>query len=264
MNVAIVTMTRCPKDLPEWIEYHLGLGISRIYLRLEGERLMDMSARLRQYPDVSILETQVYPEGDQMVRQIFLVETAIEKAREESMDFLLHIDDDELLYIHPDLHLQELLLRIDLEDPQYDYLHIENVEAVYPHTKIEADRSCYQKTTLFRECKRVACRSYGNGKSMARLSRTTRPDGVHYFKGVRRDIPSSMALILHFESCDFDLWKEKFIVQPPSAFDFYTHSHRAVHQLDPPQLYQVYKQLTGFHPSDPLLHLDPLSKLRPT
>lgn len=260
MDVAIVTMTRCPADLPEWIEYHLGIGISRIYLRLEGDRLMDMSIQLRKYPEIRVLETNVYPDGDQMVRQIFLVEAAVEMARQESMDYLLHIDDDELLHIHPGLGLQEMLMEMEKES-EYDYLHLDNIEAVYPHTAIEINKSCFQKTTWFRECKKYSCRSYGNGKSMARLSATTTPEGVHYFKGKRKDIPSTMAWILHFESCDFEAWREKFRSLPPSSFSFYDQSHKAIQQHQQPgnekNLYRIYTELTGFQSvqDEPLINI---------
>jgi hypothetical protein len=256
MDVAIATMTLCPPDLSEWIEYHFRIGISRIYLRLEGERMMNTISILERYPDVIVLETQMYPEGDQMLRQTMFVETAIERALEDSMDFLLHIDDDELLYIHPGLGLSDLLSQMGND---YDYLHIDNVEAVYPHTS--KDQSCYRRTVLFRECNRQPCRSYGNGKSMARLSKNTSPHGVHYFKGIRKDIPHTMALILHFESCDFTTWKQKFKILPPSSFSFYKDSHRLVQKnLSSDELHAMYRQLTGFSASDSLLRIDLFSE----
>lgn len=259
MNVGIATMTRCPDNLFEWIQYHFDLGISKIYLRLEGPRLIETLKHLRAFPDVIVLESELYPEGDQMVRQIFLVHNAIEHARQHSIDFLLHIDDDELLHVKPSL--QEVIRSMNY-DNDYDYLHIDNVEAVYPVVR-DNTTSCFQITNRFRDCTRSDCRSYGNGKSMARITRTTEPDGVHYFKGRKRHIPSDMARILHFESCDFEGWKQKFSMLPPSKFVFYRQSHDAVKRASEcgsacdDELHRTYLRLTAMHDDDSILSLFP-------
>ena len=240
MNVAIVTMTRCPPDFLDWIEYHVKVvGISKIYLRLEGPHVEETMKKLKRYPNVLVLEHHVSPSGDQMVRQMFLVEAAIEKAKEESMDYLLHIDDDELFHIES-IGLQGLLRKMDAEndkDDPWDYLHFQNVEAVYPHPtfndymETREKETCFQKTKWFNECFESQCRSYGNGKSMTRIDiPEPGPVGVHYFRGKSKRVPSSLARILHFESCRYEDWKTKFMVMSPSKFPFYKESRSAIQQ----------------------------------
>ena len=226
MNVAIVCMSRSPDFLLDWVRYHLRVGFCKIYLRLEGENTIEMSQKLQSFPRVDVLETELYPMGDQMIRQCFLVNLAIKKARDESHDLLLHIDDDELFYC-PDL--QRMLRQMDAVRG-WDFLHFSNVEALYPHD--QHDTPCFHKTEWFHECTfKEPCRGYGNGKSMVRVdSPRAECFGVHYFKGKGHDVPREKACILHFESCDYDTWKRKFDTFIPSQFPFYKYSHDAVQQ----------------------------------
>lgn len=249
MNVAIVCMTMCPDHLIDWVGYHLRLGFCRIYLRLEGGVMMDMETRLSRFPEVSILERELYPMGDQMERQCFLVDVAIDRAREESHDLLLHIDDDELFFTED---LQQLLKRME-KYRGWDYLHFTNAEALYPPSGRNV--SCLRKTEWFHECSRTEpCRGYGNGKSMVRLdSPVAGSFGVHFFQGKGLDVPPDDARILHFESCDFDLWKWKFSVSNPSNFPFYKKSRDAIARCQDAadkeecnkMLFNAYTSLTG-------------------
>jgi hypothetical protein len=229
MDVALVAMTRCPPFLVDWVRYHVGIGICRIYLRLEGARVMEAEGGLAAFPEVVILERELYPMGDQMDRQCFLVAAALERARLDSMDLLLHIDDDELFYAEKGL--QEMIRDAMRISTDWDFLHFSNIEALYPPDS--TDKTCFWRTEWFHECSRAEpCRGYGNGKSMARVGRRTECFGVHYFSGTALDIPPSMAVILHFESCDFDSWRTKFGTSIPSKFPFYTLSHEAVRQCE--------------------------------
>lgn len=237
MNVVIATMSRCPPDLVRWARYHLRMGFSKIYLRLEGEKMMGTREMLlRESPRIEILEMELYPRGiDQMERQQFFVEAALERAREESMDLLLHIDDDELFYPRPDLGLQGLLRVIGEIRVDWDYLHLQNVEAVYPSSpQASSSLSCFERTSLFQDCQQAPCRSYGNGKSMVRIDQQppARCNGVHFFHGRALEVAPGLALILHFESCDFHGWRLKFETMnaPPSIFPFYEQSRQAVRE----------------------------------
>lgn len=255
MKSAIVCMTHCPFFLLEWIEYHEKMGFDRIYLRLEGEKIEPTLKNLGQYPIVKILEKQYYPMGDQMERQSFLVMNAIEECKKENIDFLLHIDDDELFYL-PKTSLSQFLL-----DHQYDkdFLHFHNVEAVYPFSDSKNERQCFQRTQWFRPCFETSCRGYGNGKSMACIKNSMfiQPHGVHFFTGNGIEIPKEEALILHYESCDYEEWKWKFSRPNPSHFTFYEESRNQLNnfqtcslQEDPTQcekkVWEFYQTSTGF------------------
>jgi len=261
MDVAIVCMTRCSNDLLKWVEYHLEIGFSRIYLRLEGDKILTTMKELHKYREVKVLEQEVSPMGAQMARQEFLVEEAIKTAREESIDYLLHIDDDELFHVSA-AGLQGMLREMeDVKNGEWDYLVFDNVEAVYPHTKDTQSKTCFEKTSWFHDCYDSPCRGYGNGKSMTKIDiEDPAPLGVHSFRGRSVRVPKKMAMILHYESCDFDLWRLKFqTLKEPTNFPFYEQSKEAVQnhancnahpaQCDA-QLYDFYKRRTGLDSTD--------------
>lgn len=267
MDVAIVAMTRCPPFLTDWVAYHIGIGIRRIYLRIEGERSLEAARELSAFREVVILEHELYPMGNQMDRQCFLVDVALERASRDSMDLLLHIDDDELFYA--ERGLQEVIREAMRISGDWDFLHFTNVEAVYPPDS--TNKTCFRRTEWFHECSRTEpCRGYGNGKSMALVGRTE-CFGVHYFKGRGLDVPPSTAVILHFESCDFDSWRVKFRANVPSNFPFYSISRDAVRQCesstDPSSCERVmlgaYKTMTGIDSQPSRVYIPLSSKLPP-
>lgn len=226
MKCAVVCMSHCPFYLENWVDYHCKLGFDRIYLRLEGPKVEDYLKRLKNHPVVKILEYQLYPMGNQMERQSFLVMSAIEESKKEGIDFLLHIDDDELFFLSaPDDRLTDFLRR---HSKDRDFLHFQNVEAVYK--KDRQPRTCFEAVSRFRDCRKEECRGYGNGKSMACLKNS--PDvqvfGVHYFTGKGKNIDPNEAKILHYESCDFEEWKWKFSRPNPSNFRFYQESRKQI------------------------------------
>lgn len=225
MRSAIVCMTHCPFYLEDWIQHHQELGFDRIYLRLEGERTGSFLQKLASYPIIRILEYQYYPMGDQMDRQGFLVQNAIIESKKENIDFLLHIDDDELFFLYGNVSLHSFLEKYR---NHRDFLHFGNVEAVYPETDQPTQKMCFQKTKKFTPCFKTYCRGYGNGKSMAciRNCPSIQPFGVHFFSGKAVEIPTEEAIILHYESCDYEDWKWKFSKSNPSVstFPFYKKS----------------------------------------
>ena len=85
-------------------------------------------------------------------------------------------------------------------------IHLNNVEAVFGKDK----NHCFD-TKKFKSCGKSSCSSYTNGKSAGVLRhKNLRSNGPHYFSGRSIDIPLSDAMILHFDSCSFNKWLEKF------------------------------------------------------
>ena len=85
-------------------------------------------------------------------------------------------------------------------------IHFNNVEAVFGKDKSH----CFD-TKKFKSCGKRSCSSYGNGKSAGVLRhQNLKSNGPHYFSGRTVNIPLSDAMILHFDSCSFDKWLEKF------------------------------------------------------
>ena len=88
------------------------------------------------------------------------------------------------------------------------------------------------KSYRFTECSTGLCRSYTNGKSMGNLHMPLSSNGSHYFHGKSVEVDMKDAVILHFDSCTFKKWFEKFqnlsnISQPVLSkipFPFYKDS----------------------------------------
>ena len=130
LRVGIVCMTKQPQHMHTWLTYHHGCcGIERFYLRVEDTP--DLAALLKGWHGIVNAD---YAEGgayqDIPARQVAHVATAIVKARADGLNYLLHIDDDELLYCAGGLaRLHEALLAAP--DGTVE-LHISNIEALAP------------------------------------------------------------------------------------------------------------------------------------
>ena len=100
-RIAIVCMTKRPTALSTWLSYHrLVCGIDRFYLRVEDTP--ELAVFLGSAPWDACVEAE-YSSG---VRDYFLqvdrqnqhINSVLPRARAAGFAYLLHIDDDELLY----------------------------------------------------------------------------------------------------------------------------------------------------------------------
>ncbi len=158
-----------------------------------------------------------------MNRQRVHINGALDLCRTMHIDFLVHLDADELLYVQPDarnpssprsITLRKFLSNVPIE---FDYIHLNNYEAVYPAVSMVDDNNCFL-TSKFLRCRDRGCLAYSNGKSIAKVKgggyggRTvTALPGPHRFSGRGWEVDSTSGLaVLHFESCTFELWEHKF------------------------------------------------------
>merc|ERR1719264_40104 len=111
-----------------------------------------------------------------MTRQIKFTQSAIVTAREHGCDFLLSLDDDELLCPCEDGISIPKLLQPHLGSSKR-CIHFANIEAVFPYAE-KTDRPLSRPQTLFRAQHHVL---YCNGKSAANLSQEVYCSGVHHF-----------------------------------------------------------------------------------
>ena len=140
-------------------------------------------------------------------RQIKFVNETLEKSKSmKDIEWLIHIDADELL--HGDIHTIE-------EIPQkMKALKMENAEAIFEETK---QGSCFSSTN-FIKCNEVSqCKSYINGKAGGRIhDPRVICLGPHDFgykdatENITFKIPFEKLHILHFEGCTFGGWVEKY------------------------------------------------------
>lgn len=221
-GIALATMVTNQPDFDKWLLHHIPL-VDKIYLRIENApSIVQLSA---QYPNK--IEYEVIDDGNkikknnyftQMDRQKDFVNRMIEKAKTDGIEYLFHIDADELIDSNGGL-----LDNLRLAPLGTVCIHLKNYEAVFNN-----NQSCFD-AAKFLDCEKETCKSYANGKSVAVISQNPKFNGPHYFHGKLFDMPPDKIRILHFDSCKFDAWKEKFMRMKDSKkndipFQFYQQS----------------------------------------
>ena len=141
-----------------------------------------------------------------MDRQKIHVNNGIKICEDKDIDFIIHMDADELLYVKGDKHTKKNNLRYYLNNipKKYSNLHLKNYEAVFP----DMEDKCFN-TNKFIDCKKGKCLSYANGKSIGRISNDIKFNGPHNFNGKTFQIEDKIA-ILHHDSCTYKQWETKF------------------------------------------------------
>lgn len=209
--IAIASLIRKPIDLPLWLEHHRKLGITYFYIRLEDtNELVDY---LKAQKDVILTIATSDKSGNNyhtlQDRQVEYVDKILQDAKTRKINWVFHIDADELL--HGSLRF------LDTLNNKYKTIWIENVEAIFNIDKNKSQSSCFSATKFLRCHKGAPCRSYVNGKSAGRVIDHVGLKGPHYFhyKGQHTgnhlyNVPFNTLRVLHFDSCSFTSWIEKF------------------------------------------------------
>lgn len=227
-NVAIVLLSRRPADLKSWLQYHLEyMQVKHVFMDVEDTPHFDqawqsLSDSLRERVEVWKANTTV-ENGDKrpaddyttlQARQLVAMRRAKKRSQDLGIDWLLHIDDDELLYTPLHRSIGEILSTI----PEgFDQAYIPNVEAIYDSAEV---KSCFTETSTV-NMNRYTFVSYANGKAAVRVSDDDAfPAGPHQWRDSEgREVNSihldaetfgSPIWLVHFESCPFTRWEDKF------------------------------------------------------
>ena len=115
------------------------------------------------------------------------------------LEWIFHVDDDELLYF--DTPFSRI---VDGLAPGVTCIVLVNIEAV---PKNLAPECVFEDIEVFTQHKMLA---YRNGKSAGRVADSDW-HGPHRFTGSYHVVPVARACVLHFESCIYEQWRNKFI-----------------------------------------------------
>ena len=272
--VGIASVMRKPIDLPLWFRHHRNvLGVQRFYIRLEdaGEvSLEEEFLKLSPLTQGAVryeLGHSDFKERDNFKslqqRQIEFVNRSLQHAKDDGVDVLFHIDSDDLL----DGSL-EFLKSIP---ENVKCLHIENVEALYEESNATKQPGCFSATKFIRCAAADAepgnnaqCVSYINGKGAAIVSAVpdVQLDGPHRFSyrgsvdgaDFVFKVPQDTLRVLHFDSCSFASWVEKFhnlsghspTPEDKIPFPYYTESIEAAKQAYAVYVRHKFKDAKGF------------------
>lgn len=202
-KIAIVSMMKNPKNIETWLEIHRHLGIQRFYIRLEDTP--ELINVLKSQPDVSLdisNSTGVNEYVEIQNRQAKMVDKALVDARKDGLDWLIHIDSDEILKGN----LEEIA---NLPETTRTFW-MQNYEALYNSVPTEED-NCF-RAKKFADCSIDHCVSYVNGKGGGRTKSDVSSNGPHRFKSSQKDDQPKVNMIVeHYESCDFEKYKEKYM-----------------------------------------------------
>jgi len=227
-KVAIVMLSRHPPDVNSWLKYHLNyMKVDHIFMEVEDTPAFDtiwnsLPSDIQQKVTVTKAPptgtaTDSRPRDDYetlQARQVKAMQLARDNARRLGIQWLIHIDDDELLYTP----LQRPIGQILGSMPDgFDQAYIPNVEAVYPSAEI---KSCFTETHQA-NVNRYKFVSYANGKAAVRLANPVLfPAGPHQWRTTGNLEPNSIHLdqepfgapmmVVHYESCPFSRWEDKF------------------------------------------------------
>ncbi|URE38418.1 hypothetical protein MUK42_17024 [Musa troglodytarum] len=230
-KICITTSTSAGLDqiLP-WLFYHKVIGVSQFLLFVEGKAAKPhVSAVLESIPGYkSYTEPENWRRNKQkgffykpcnyelFVKQSLNMEMAIVMARNARMDWIIHLDTDEL--IHPagaeEYSLTRLLSDVPANAdmvifPNYES-GVERDDIKDPFSEVSMFKKNYDhlpRETYFGMYKEAArgnpnyFLTYGNGKSAARIQDHLRPNGAHrwhnYMK-IPNEIKLDEAAVLHY------------------------------------------------------------------
>lgn len=242
VKVAIVSMMHSCYDIDHWLDWHVDRGVSRFYIRVEGddEALLDtLQSRPRdlvllRHGSANDRAPEKYWEersgAAQMSRQRAWMDDAIDFAVKDDIDWLIHIDADELVDCEG-ARIQDHIRRAEeaksdkdgKKRPRRLAYAIRNKEARYHRVPdgLDAAKTCFQRRSemSFVDCRKHPrhCASYINGKPIGCVSVPgLRESGVHRFRhakdpGVEKNATYLDGLsVLHFESCSFREYVKKF------------------------------------------------------
>jgi hypothetical protein len=250
-NVAIASMMRKPTDLPLWLKHHRSIGVKLFFIRLEDSP--GWEDYLQTQPDIIYETGQSDPSGNnyltQQYRQIEFVNKSLEICKNKNIQWLFHIDADELLNGTFDF--------LHTLPPSIKCLHYENAEALFD----ENQQHCFSSKTFLRCSLNAPCRSYANGKAAGKTENFVTLAGCHNFAYHNQidgdhvyNVPFDTLHVLHFDSCSLGTWIEKFhhMSKKNNSDIPFTYYHNSIDLAI--KSYNTYKSNTHINKS---IDLDP-------
>jgi len=211
IKVGIVTTVKNPHHINDWIKYHLKVGFVKLYIVLddENENISYDDERVKiikndkKWRDNLIIADHLQELSDQydtevMSRQIINFNTIRELSKKDKIDWLLHIDADELFYTE-DTPLETIF------NNKYDTIKFDNYEMIPTSDNYS---NCFKEGMMFKTDKTTYL-AYTNGKSAVKVNSTAEIIGVHGFLGGLY-YESDIGKILHYPSCNFNEYITKY------------------------------------------------------
>ena len=212
-NIGIATTTKNPHQLNDWIKYHLNIGFNKLYIVFDDENEIydniyendnrvvifynnnEWKSELSQLPN---MDHFLNDKKEVMSRQILNFTNVRNYAKLDNIDWLLHIDADELFY-------NESTSLDTIFDNKYNVILFQNYEMIPKHDNYN---NCFKEGVNFKINPRIY-NAYSNGKSAVNINSNAVIAGVHDFSGGNK-LVSQIGKILHYPSCNFNEYINKY------------------------------------------------------
>jgi hypothetical protein len=213
---AALTATVRSLDPPftQWCLHHLGI-VDRILLWIDDPGELD-TPFVPALPEIEIhlgcQERRGSVQSTMMHRQDRNAARALKRCSELKIDWLIHLDSDELLYCTGSGQMHDVGL-----------FTLPNHEVCPRWEAADPFRSCH----YFKVNGRTAFWFYSNGKSAVRVSPRVQPWSSHRFRGFEgREEVSDWCCVLHYSCATFERWVNKY--RTLGAFSDYWRDHPSV------------------------------------
>lgn len=240
-QICITTSTSAGlEQILPWIFYHKVIGVSTFFLFVEGKAASpDVSKVLESIPGVKVIyrtreleeqqaKSRIWNETwlasffykpcnyELFVKQSLNMEMAIVMARDAGMDWIIHLDTDELIYPagNREYSVRQLLAdvpgNVDMVIfPNYES-SVERDDVKEPFSEVSMFKKNYDHLTKdvyfgnYKDATRGNPNyflTYGNGKAAARIQDHLRPNGAHRWHNYMKtpnEIKLEEAAVLHY------------------------------------------------------------------
>jgi hypothetical protein len=225
IKIAIVTTVRNPHNFNDWLKYHFKFGVYKVFaifddpnedisiyknydnklqIILNDSNWKEKLKKCKQYNShINSLDKEV------MSRQILNAELVLSIAKVEMIDWLIHIDADEILYSNKYNNISQSFSNLNnltniVKLSNYELAPIEN-----------NSNNCFKTHTYFKTKKAgTLFKAYYNGKGACKVSSDSYPFGVHDFKNSKSEVKETFnesdLVILHYVNCSFNEWIKKY------------------------------------------------------
>lgn len=241
MNAIVTTLKNPGEPLNSFIKYHLAIGFDHIFLFFD-DPFDNMIESVQNNPAITIVKNNVelrqrwsqtinfrsnlnnikFIDTEVMARQILNVEVATQMALDLNIDWLLHVDHDELFTTN-NISVAEHFSK--LKDQGVTSIKYTNHESIPETINIQDP---FKEVTLFKKNVKILKRDqglflkslspkeyfmfYSNGKSAGRVNKYLIPDSVHGFRNQDKYEIAFDASILHYPVCGIDRFVDKYKV----------------------------------------------------
>lgn len=225
-----------PYFLETWLDYHFKIGIDKIYIFYDKKNSPDMDGYFNEIKN-KYNNLYIYLSEESEINLIkqklnFYKLKKILQNQNENIDFVFHIDDDELIYRDNENSLDMILNKYHENKMA---LHFNNYEALKTDKTME-NYNYFKTEKYFKQRGSQLFNSYYNGKAGGFLSNIIW-GGPHFlYTNDNKKLNIDEIKILHFSLMTYEQWRTKFCsistVSPHLLKFFHNKSDALINQYN--------------------------------